>query len=238
MCTKNFKYILLLILSFFGCFMSFVLSYFFKLDAVTSTIIFDISIGIFCYFVYKEQFKDNKIKTKINFLYLGLFVFLVWFSTQIAAVWFYSTFGDSSFDAYSNELNGNYAVYLLLSLFVAPIIEELLMRGIVFNIIKKHSLILAYIISSLVFAVMHGTLIHLYVGFIVGLFFAIVYQTTGKLKYNIICHILYNFLSIFCSSIFVLPLFINIWFVIALNAFCVVFLLYKSNIHHLIIKQA
>lgn len=232
---KYFKYILLFCFVFM---ISFVFSRLFALDAITSTIFCDISISIFCYFVYTEQFKDKKNNIKINFLYLCLFVFLIWFATQIAASWFYNTFGDSSFDIYTNELNGNYVIYLLLSLVVAPVTEELLMRGIVFNIIKKHSLILAYIISSLVFAVMHGTLIHLYIGFIAGLFFAIVYQTTRKIKYNIICHILYNFLSIFCSGIFVLPLFINIWFVIALNAFCVVFLLYKSNIHHLIIKQA
>lgn len=80
---------------------------------------------------------------------------------------------------------------MLYSIIIAPIIEELLYRGVLLRTLERYGKWFAIIISALVFGLMHGNAVQFPVAFVIGLLFG--YLT---LKYSIglsiILHILNN----------------------------------------------
>lgn len=86
----------------------------------------------------------------------------------------------------------------VLMLLFAPICEELLMRGLLFRSLRNvYSVLFAAVVSSFVFACMHGSFVHIFTGFLFGLFQAYLYQWTGRLFICILTHSVYNLLSIY-----------------------------------------
>lgn len=83
-------------------------------------------------------------------------------------------------------------VTVLFVVIVAPILEELLFRGI----LCKKLLVLgegyAIIISSAFFALCHGNFYQLFYAFALGCFFSFIYVKTGKLIYSILYHMSVN----------------------------------------------
>ena len=57
---------------------------------------------------------------------------------------------------------------------------------------------------AVLFALFHGTLVHIVIGIVCGILIAVVYEYTGDIKCNILLHVFYNSLSIFLGGI-VLP---------------------------------
>ncbi|KAL6613270.1 Abi-domain-containing protein [Neocallimastix californiae] len=107
----------------------------------------------------------------------------------------------------SNEekLNETYEKYPVIAYvcicIIAPIFEELIFRGLIFGLIKKFSVVLAYIVSSFLFAFAHfefefSTLIseiyYFPFYFITGVIFAYTYNYDGYLLASILSHILNN----------------------------------------------
>lgn len=211
-------------------------------DPVWLTIIVNIIISIVGYLAYVKLFKKkyytNTVFRKSDlFLFCGV-LFVLWFATQLVGSMVYTTVGDTAFDTYKDAVAETIVPYTVLTLILAPIAEEILMRGLVFNAIKKVSVLAAYIVSALVFGLMHQTLIHIYVGFMTGLFFAIIHEYTGSLKYSIYFHSFYNFLSTFFGGLIAKEVYENYVFVIAFNvvificliAFCIIF--HKKSMKH------
>ncbi|MBP7948481.1 MAG: CPBP family intramembrane metalloprotease [Verrucomicrobiales bacterium] len=82
---------------------------------------------------------------------------------------------------------------LLVACVGAPVMEELLFRGMVYNGLKRFSdTWFALLASSLLFAVMHAHLLTLPSLFVLGLFFALAYEATGSLLVSILMHLLFN----------------------------------------------
>ena len=77
---------------------------------------------------------------------------------------------------------------LFLSVVVmAPIVEEIAFRGVLYNMLSdRMSLIAAAIVSSLIFGVMHGTTFLQTA--VIGFVLAFIYQVTGDLKMAILGH--------------------------------------------------
>lgn len=77
---------------------------------------------------------------------------------------------------------------LFLSVVVmAPIVEEIAFRGVLYNLLgKRMPLIAAAIISSIVFGLMHGTTFLQTA--VIGFVLAFIYQVTGNLKIAILGH--------------------------------------------------
>ena len=69
---------------------------------------------------------------------------------------------------------------MLYSIIIAPIIEELLYRGVLLRTLERYGKWFAIIISALVFGLMHGNAVQFPVAFVIGLLFG--YLT---LKYSI-----------------------------------------------------
>ena len=78
---------------------------------------------------------------------------------------------------------------------VAPVLEELLSRGVIFSLFKKTGNLSALIFSSLGFAIMHLDIVSVIPIFFMGLLLGILRLVTGSLLAPIIAHSLSNFLA-------------------------------------------
>lgn len=84
---------------------------------------------------------------------------------------------------------------LFLTLVVmAPIFEEMVFRGIFYNLLnKKQSLLVAALISSLFFGLLHGATF--FQTAVLGFVLAMIYQVTGKLWMAMAAHAFNNFIG-------------------------------------------
>lgn len=83
----------------------------------------------------------------------------------------------------------------------APLFEEWLCRGLVLRgLLQKTSPAVAFIVSAVFFAVIHGNLWQAVPAFGMGLLFAYVYHRTGSLKLTMLMHFVNNCLALFMSK--------------------------------------
>ena len=194
-------------------------------DIVVASVVADILIACVCLWFYLKN-KSSQINISIfsqqGFLYKGAMIigitFVIWLISQITATSIYHMFGDTSLDAYNTVVDGNIYGYMLLSIFIAPLSEELLFRSVIYNKFKcVASFISASIVSSVVFALFHGTAIHMYACIVCGVMFALIYEYTGCLRWSVFSHMVYNFLSMFCSGISLPEFVFDFWFLVVSN---------------------
>lgn len=92
---------------------------------------------------------------------------------------------------YVEAFQGN--TVIIFALLFAPIFEEIIFRGIILDgLLSNHSVPLAFIVSSLLFSISHGTLVQLLPTFLIGLFFAFIYYKTYSLILTMFAHFIYN----------------------------------------------
>lgn len=91
------------------------------------------------------------------------------------------------------NLNSSF-IYLILSVcIIAPIIEEVIFRGIILNgMLKRYNPSTAIIISSLLFALIHGNLHQGINAFLLALIIGCIYYKTHSLYLTIYCHFFNN----------------------------------------------
>lgn len=192
-------------------------------DSVTLTIITDILISILGVIYYRKSVRTQKIHecTRLdNNLFWKLFgiVFVVWTITQVTVTWYYNSFGDKFLDRYNSNISKNVLFYLFLTLLFAPASEEILMRGVIYPTLKKICRpYIAALLSSIIFAAMHGTIVHMIIGIYCGIFFVLIYEYTGHIRYSILVHMIYNTLSVFFGTLKLPGFFFTSWFVIMSN---------------------
>lgn len=78
---------------------------------------------------------------------------------------------------------------------IAPAAEEFLFRRMVFTYFSRDSLLLAYIGTAVLFALMHGDVRGMILAFPASIALSFAYRYSGKLIYPICLHFLYNFLT-------------------------------------------
>lgn len=114
--------------------------------------------------------------------------FFLWLIGSIAValslnVFFYKTGLLGSDEGYVQAAESLYAVSigkgLLLYAVIAPCLEELLFRGILFNVFKKYTKpIYAAALSAVLFGIYHGNIVQAVYGSIMGFLFACAYEDT------------------------------------------------------------
>lgn len=86
--------------------------------------------------------------------------------------------------------------------FIAPIIEEILMRGYVLGGLRgQYSTFIAVLVSSIIFALLHFNYVQTLSAIICGLVLGLLYINTGSLFSCILAHFLYNAISFFTMII-------------------------------------
>lgn len=103
----------------------------------------------------------------------------------------------------SMEINSN--MMLVVSVLLAPIVEETMFRGALFGTLRKKSRILAYVVSALLFAVYHlwdealfgsfGVLIYALQYIPAGLALAWCYEWSGSLVAPVVLHAVINLVA-------------------------------------------
>jgi len=131
-----------------------------------------------------------------------------------------------------SALSNNYSFLLLInSVIVAPIVEEILFRGIIHSRIKSDfSPGTSLIFSSLIFAISHYNPSRIIRTFLYGLLFGSVYDRSGSLIFSIIAHSLIN-LFVFFTSRTIVTSPNEMSFVLIIYSTCTLlfFLLIKKN---------
>ena len=78
----------------------------------------------------------------------------------------------------------------------APILEELLMRGFILNgLYANYGIIVALLISSILFALLHFNIAQIIPSFICGIILGLIYLYTGSILSCIFAHMGYNLIS-------------------------------------------
>jgi membrane protease YdiL (CAAX protease family) len=88
---------------------------------------------------------------------------------------------------------GSFWLTLLLTVIVAPIVEELVFRGVLFPAIRKrYGLFVGIVASSLIFTLVHINPIQMISVLPLGIYLAIMYQRTGSIYPGMILHATWN----------------------------------------------
>ncbi|GAA0741655.1 CPBP family intramembrane glutamic endopeptidase [Clostridium oceanicum] len=145
---------------------------------------------------YKLNFKISYARN-FNFRLLLSTVFLMigfflWFQTLfMAMVVKFPVL--QSFAQEATKLDENFYVDIIVSVVVAPIYEEILMRGIILEgLLNKYKPIIGIIVSAAIFGAMHFNILTFINATVGGIVLGTIYYKTRSLVLCIVCHMLHN----------------------------------------------
>lgn len=102
---------------------------------------------------------------------------------------------------FSDDMIAN-ILALSYSCIIAPILEEIILRGFVLNSFKKYGNMTAIVFSAVAFAMIHMNPVQIPVGFLTGLLLGFVTIKTGNIGLSILIHIANNTLNTIPAEIF------------------------------------
>lgn len=98
----------------------------------------------------------------------------------------------------STFMENSMFLQVMVLVFAAPIIEEIIFRGIIYYRIKKYSdSIKAMYISSMIFGIYHGNLIQGIYGFVLGIILCYVYEKYKTIIVPVLLHVSANGMALF-----------------------------------------
>lgn len=157
-----------------------------------------IMIGSVVYLrIYLRKYASPKMCYK-DFSGFGWVVILVSFVimyilTQAAGHVITANFEDAYMSEYTDMPEQELMLYVIMSVTLAPLAEELLFRGFMYQWMRRYvGIPFSFIVSTVFFTAIHGTFGHIPVTVGLSLFLCILLEMTGKLRYTIGFHILYN----------------------------------------------
>lgn len=129
--------------------------------------------------------------------FVVLTLLVCWLVGQASSAWIYSLTGSSNFDAHvAAENRAPLVLMLVVVLVLAPMGEEMLMRGIAYPQLRKHMPPLAAAaVTAGLFSLMHLNLVQIAVTLPLGFLLALVYERTGRLAPVVLLHVLFNLMS-------------------------------------------
>lgn len=106
-------------------------------------------------------------------------------------------------------------IMVISNMLVAPIVEEVIFRGLIFTRMNKAvPTVWAVIISSLVFGIAHGQIVWMAYAFLLGTLCAVMFVKTGSLLASIWLHMVFNICGVviptLCAGITSFPVIVAI----------------------------
>lgn len=89
----------------------------------------------------------------------------------------------------------------LVAVILAPIFEEMFFRKLLLDRLVKYGELPAVLASGILFGVYHGNFEQLFYALFLGIVFAYIYVKTGKIRYSIALHMLFNFNGLILASL-------------------------------------
>lgn len=127
-------------------------------------------------------------------------VFLAYFGQFIASLIEINLLGITQNSANTQmiiEVTRAAPIFMIIPALIAPIVEEIIFRKIIFGTLyKKVNFFLAAIISALVFGIIHGEPEHILIYSSMGFVFAYLYVKTKRIIVPIIVHMTLNTISV------------------------------------------
>lgn len=141
--------------------------------------------------------KENLLTyMKVRFLSVKLFVVSIFSAILFFFISFYS-FDYEEFLEYTPALFEIPNYEIIVMCFLAPIVEEIFFRGILFNTYKELSFFKGVLISSIIFSLSHLSLIRMPKIILIGIFLAFLYEYAGSIVAPIMTHISINTCALF-----------------------------------------
>lgn len=147
------------------------------------------------------QSKDQRMIPSIGWLVVAGFVF-AFIAGQTLSSWLYSMTGSANYDDYTaTQHNANILLVLALTVVVAPIAEETLLRGFLYPLMRRKLGVLpSVLLTTAVFMLLHGNLVQAAVVFPLGILLALVYEHTRSLALVVLLHVGFNVCSVFTPA--------------------------------------
>ena len=121
---------------------------------------------------------------------------------------------------------------------LVPIMEEIIFRHGVHKTISQSNIVVGYIISALVFGIMHGNIIQGTYAAILGFIFAVVLTKTDNLWYPILMHMAINSSStIAMQTIDIIPEWVFMVGIAGVGLGIVIPMLFRKNIRAMFIGE-
>ena len=181
-----------------------------------------LSLPIIYYFLktYKkyEYFKTNE---KLNVKDFNTYFALVFFIGNICNLLIISIF---KFKGRTPLINEPLYIDVIMAVFVAPILEEIVFRGVIMNNLKKYGIRVAIIINSLLFGLSHYNIEMIIPAFLTGIIFSYV-AYKYSIKYSILIHFFINAITKTSQVLAILRIDILLILVGLFSAFLIIFLL-------------
>ena len=181
-----------------------------------------LSFPIIYYFVktYKkyEYFKTNE---KLNIKDFNTYFALVFFIGNICNLLIISIF---KFKGRTPLINEPLYIDVIMAVFVAPILEEIVFRGVIMNNLRKYGIRVAIIINSLLFGLSHYNIEMIVPAFLTGIIFSYV-ACKYSIKYSILIHFFINVITKTSQVLAILRIDILLILVGLFSAFLIIFLL-------------
>lgn len=168
-------------------------------------LIVSIVISLFIYYLILRK-KDKNLWQRCGFRKVSLknsvlIIIMALSTTFIASSFIYNT--KNIFTDYSsiseNMVKGMQSIPGIISVvIIAPIFEEILFRGLIFNELRKNmNIVASIIIQALLFGLFHGNLAQGIYAAILGAIAAIIYVWTKSIVSNMTLHICFNIAGTF-----------------------------------------
>ena len=113
---------------------------------------------------------------------------------------------------------------IIMTVFVAPVLEEIVFRGVIMNNLKKYGIKTAIIINSIFFALSHYNTDMIIPAFLTGIIFSYV-ACKYSIKYSILIHFFINAITKTSQVLAILRIDILLILVGLFSAFLIIFLL-------------
>lgn len=170
----------------------------------------DALVLVLCLYIFKDFMKRQLKDLKKNFfkiLFSGAIIGYIFCIVgnvvgNIILRFFTSTTTSVNQSAVTTLTNQYPAIMIVMTVLVGPLTEELLFRGLVFTSIRKHSRLLAYLVSAFLFGFIHvmdsvlggnfSEMIQMIPYAVMGLVFCYMYESTNNIFGSVFAHMAQN----------------------------------------------
>ena len=83
-------------------------------------------------------------------------------------------------------------LFCCIAVFAAPVVEEFLFRKVLIDRVRKYGNGIAVVLSGLLFGLFHGNFTQFFYAAALGMFFALIYVRTGRIRNTILLHMTMN----------------------------------------------
>ena len=181
-----------------------------------------LSLPIIYYFLKTynkyEYFKTNE---KLNVKDFNTYFALVFFIGNLCNLLIISIF---KFKGRTPLINEPLYIDVIMAVFVASILEEIVFRGVIMNNLRKYGIRVAIIINSLLFGLSHYNIEMIVPAFLTGIIFSYV-ACKYSIKYSILIHFFINAVTKISQALILLRVELILILVSLFFAFLIIFLL-------------